>query len=50
MSGRLIANYEVFLSKNENEITLDTNLQNGMYAVRISTNSGEQVSKLLNIR
>ncbi len=50
MNGRVVANYEVSLSKERNEFTLDTALQSGMYALKIATNSGAQMSKMLNIK
>jgi Secretion system C-terminal sorting domain len=49
MNGRVVANYEVSLSKENNDFTFDTALQSGMYALKIATNSGAQMSKLLNI-
>ncbi len=47
MNGRLVANYQIDLSKGENDFTLNTSLQNGMYVVKITTSNGEQVSKLM---
>jgi Lamin Tail Domain/Secretion system C-terminal sorting domain len=50
MNGRLVVIYPTFLTKDNNVIMFDTNLQNGTYALKIVTNSGAQVSKLLSIK
>ena len=50
MNGRIVSVQKVFLNIKENQIDLNSSLQNGMYIVKINTNSGEQASKVLNIR
>ena len=50
MNGRIVSVQKVILTEKENQIDLNSSLQNGMYIVKINTNSGEQASKVLNIR
>ena len=50
MNGRIVSVQNVFLNAKENQIDINSSLQNGMYIVKINTNSGEQASKVLNIR
>jgi hypothetical protein len=50
MNGRIVLSQKAILTAKDNQIDLDTNLQNGMYVVKITTLSGEQTSKMLNIK
>ena len=50
MNGRIVSVQNVILNAKENQIDISNSLQNGMYIVKINTNSGEQASKVLNIR
>ena len=50
MNGRIVASQKVVLTAKDNQLDLDTNLQNGIYIVKINTISGEQASKMLNVR
>ena len=50
INGRVVSVQNVFLNAKDNQIDLNSSLQNGMYIVKINTNSGEQASKVLNIR
>ena len=50
MNGRIVASQKVVLTAKDNQLDLDTNLQNGIYIVKINTTSGEQASKMLNVK
>ena len=50
MNGRIVSVQNVILTAKENQIDISSSLQNGMYIIKINTNSGEQASKVLNIR
>ncbi len=49
-NGRLVASQAVSLNENSNEVTMNVNLQNGIYIVKVANSNGEQVSKMLNVR
>ena len=50
MNGRILTSQKAYLDAKNNNIDLSTALQSGMYVVKISTTSGEQASKVLNVR
>ena len=50
MNGRIVSTQKVVLQEKNNNIDLNTTLQNGMYVVKITTTSGEQASKIMSVK
>jgi hypothetical protein len=50
MQGRIVKTFQNEVFENENKISLDVSLENGIYILKANSSNGEQVSKMISIK